>query len=128
MKARTAFESLVADENGQCILRIQAEAMEELSNEQFDAWFMNETGYDNPYQFDLDPQTMREVATAMETMGGGLDRDGGMWTLAAMVSNSVKEGKNSGSTLRLEAGEVKDKIPVEDLEGILRRRRRSGRR
>jgi len=102
--------------------------MEELSNEQFDAWFMNETGYDNPYQFDLDPQTMREVATAMETMGGGLDRDGGMWTLAAMVSNSVKEGKNSGSTLRLEAGEVKDKIPVEDLEGILRRRRRSGRR
>ncbi len=127
MKARTAFESLAEGDNGGCILRIEVEAQDELMNDdQFDAWFENETGFRNP-QFDLDPKTMREVAAATATMGGGLDRDGGMWTLANMVSNSVKEGKKAGSTLRLEAGELQDKVPVEELEGKLRRRRRLGR-
>ena len=45
----------------------------------YSAWFLNETGHSNPYSFDLDPQTMREVAEAAETMGGGAERDGGMW-------------------------------------------------
>jgi len=126
MKARTAFESLMEDDDGGCILRVQAEAIEQMMNdEQFDSWFENETGFTNPYQFDLDPKTMREVAAATEAMGGGLDRDGGMWTLANMVSNSVKEGKNAGNTLRLEAGQIRDTIPVE-IEGTLRRRRRAG--
>jgi hypothetical protein len=127
MKSRTAFESLVEGDDGVCILRIEVEAQDELMNDQqFDAWFENETGFRNP-QFDLDPKTMREVAAATASMGGGLDRDGGMWTLANMVSNSVKEGKKAGSTLRLEAGAIQDKVPVEELEGKLRRRRRPGR-
>ena len=126
MKARKAFESIVEDpDSGGCMLRIEAEAEEMMNDEQFDAWFESETGFRNP-QFDLDPKTMREVAEATASMGGGLDRDGGMWTLANMVSNSVKEGKKAGSTLRLEAGEVKDTIPVEEFEGKLRRRRRAG--
>ena len=75
MKARSAFESLVEGPDGKCILRIEAEAVEDMMNDdQFDAWFENETGFSNPYQFDLDPKTMREVAAATETMGGGLDR------------------------------------------------------
>lgn len=123
MKARKAFESLAEGEDGGCLLRIEVEAQKDLmKDEEFDAWFQHETGFRNP-QFDLDPATMREVAAATEKMGGGLDRDGGMWTLANMVSNSVKEGKKAGSTLRLEAGEIKDQIPIEEVEGTLRRRR-----
>ena len=71
---------------------------------------------------------MREVAEATETMGGGLDRDGGMWTLASMVSNSVKSGKGGGNPLRLAAGEIKDgEQDQTDSEGTLRRRRRTRR-
>jgi hypothetical protein len=107
MKARNAFESLVEGDDGGCILRVQAEANDQMMNdEQFDSWFANETGFTNPYQVNLDPKTMREVADATETMGVGLDRDGGMWTLANMVSKSVKEGKNAGSTLQLAQGEL----------------------
>ena len=93
------------------------------------AWFLNETGHSNPYNFDLDPQTMREVAEAAETMGGGAERDGGMWGLARMIGNTVKDGKNqqNGNVLRLEAGgnigDVEDDL---DIDGTLRRRRRSG--
>ncbi len=128
MKARTAFESLVEDDDGMCMLRTEAEAIEEIMNDdQFDAWFLNETGKSNPYQFDLDPATMREVAAATEKMGGGLDRDGGMWTLATMVSNSVKSGKEAGSTLRLEAGTIAENDSTLNVEGTLRRRRRNTR-
>jgi hypothetical protein len=128
MKARKAFESLVEGEDGVCMLRVEAEAIDEMMNdEQFDSWFENETGFTNNYQVNLDPKTMREVAAATASMGGGLDRDGGMWTLANMVANSVKEGKSAGSTLRLEAGAISESIPVQEIEGILRRRRRPGR-
>ena len=72
---------------------------------------------------------MREVAEAAETMGGGAERDGGMWGLARMIGNTVKDGKNqqNGNVLRLEAGgnigDVEDDL---DIDGTLRRRRRSG--
>ena len=124
MKARKAFEALVADDDGKAILKIEKDAIDQLTDAEFDQWFEKETGFHSP-QFDLDPKTMREVAAATETMGGGLDRDGGMWTLANMVTNSVKKGKEAGSTLRLEAGDIKN-IPEENLEGILRRKRRRG--
>lgn len=60
----------------------------------------------------------------------GLDRDGGMWHLASMISSAVKKGKDDGaeSVLKLEAGAVRE----EDVEakGKLdnRRRRSRGRR
>ena len=66
---------------------------------------------------------MREVAEMTDSMGGGLDRDGGMWTLARMVSSSVKTGKESANTLRLEAGEIRPGEKEVTLEGTLRRRR-----
>jgi hypothetical protein len=125
MIARTAFESLVEAPDGLCMRRIEAEAVEELMNdEQFDAWFLHETGHSNPFgSLGLDAKTMREVAAATETMGGGLDRDGGMWTLANMVSESVKSGKTASQTLRLEAGVIRDdEVPT---EGTLRRRRQT---
>jgi DnaJ-class molecular chaperone len=129
MRAKAAFEEIVEDDDGMCMLRIQAKAMDEMmNNEQFDAWFLNETGKTNSYgDFDLDPKTMREVAEATAKMGGGLDRDGGMWTLATMVSNSVKDGKNAASTLKLQAGAMKDG-EEQNYEGTLRRRRNNGRR
>ena len=73
MKARSAFESLTEADDGGCILRIELDANKEMNDAQFDEWFESETGFRNP-QFDLDPKTMREVAAATETMGGGLDR------------------------------------------------------
>ena len=89
-------------------------------------WFLNETGHSNPFQVDLDPATMREVAEMTDDIGGGLDRDGGMWTLAKMVSNTVKSGQDAKNMLRLEAGKRKEEIPPGQM-GKLRRRRKFGR-
>ena len=70
---------------------------------------------------------MREVAEAAETMGGGAERDGGMWGLARMIGNTVKDGKASGgNVLRLEQGEIQREGDGADLDGTLRRRRRVG--
>ena len=128
MKSRQAFESIVEVEGGMAALREEVEMEKglkkksKMSDEEFDAWFLDETGHNNPFSFDIDPATMREVADMTDTIGGGLDRDGGMWTLANMVSRSVKDGKESASVLRLEAGEIRE--GEEPVDGILRRRRR----
>lgn len=87
----------------------------------FDAWFKNETGHDTPFQF-MDAETMKEVAEMEDTVGHGLDRDGGMWMLASMVSNAVKTGQSGESILRIEAGEVHKKDA--HIDGVLRRKRR----
>jgi len=90
-------------------------------------WFENETGLHNP--FDIDPATMREVAKFTEESGSiGLDRDGGMWTLARMITAQVNEAKESGgpveNILKLEAG--KETIVENNVEGRVKRRRRHG--
>jgi hypothetical protein len=121
VKCRLALESLVEDEHtGLCLHRRDVEATSRLedeysnfmSDEEFDSWFAKETGHSNPFQFDLDPATMREVADMHADMAGshGLDRDGGMWHLASMVANAVKSGKEGGaeSLLRLSAGHIND--------------------
>lgn len=128
MKSRQAFESIVEVEGGMAALREEVEMekglkkQSKMSDEEFDAWFLDETGHNNPFSFDIDPATMREVADMTDSIGGGLDRDGGMWTLANMVSRSVKDGKESASVLRLEAGEIRE--DEEPVDGVLRRRRR----
>ena len=94
----------------------------------YSAWFLNETGRSNPYQFDLDPATIREVADMTEKLGGdfgGGERDGGMWSLARMISQTVKSGKDAASLLRLEAGEIKDNNTADSGDGRIRRRRQS---
>eukprot|EP00566_Odontella_aurita_P021248 CAMPEP_0113578118 /NCGR_PEP_ID=MMETSP0015_2-20120614/29285_1 /TAXON_ID=2838 /ORGANISM="Odontella" /LENGTH=217 /DNA_ID=CAMNT_0000481851 /DNA_START=317 /DNA_END=970 /DNA_ORIENTATION=+ /assembly_acc=CAM_ASM_000160 len=127
MRSRKAFEAIVEVDDGMSALREEVELEEKLrakmSDEEFDAWFLHETGHSNPFQFDLDPATMREVAEMTDEIGGGLDRDGGMWQLANMVSQSVKGGKEAASMLRLEAGEVQD-VNQDPVDGVLRRRRR----
>jgi hypothetical protein len=85
--------------------------------EDLDQWFKSETGYDMPF---MDAATMKEVAEMTESVGGGLDRDGGMWTLARMVADTVKSGGDGRSILQLEAGVVRDR----SIDGILRRKRR----
>ncbi|GKY90585.1 hypothetical protein MPSEU_000032200 [Mayamaea pseudoterrestris] len=114
MQARNAFELLVEAPDGSAILR---EDSDQWQDDDFNAWFQEETGHDMPY---MDAQTMKEVAEMTETVGGGLDRDGGMWTLARMVSASVKNGGDGRDMLRLEAGETRSR----DLNGILRRKRK----
>lgn len=115
IKARHAFESLSETPNGGVVLL-------EHHDEKFDAWFKEQTGHDTPFQF-MDQETMKEVAEMEETVGHGLDRDGGMWTLAAMVSNAVKDGnKDAVSFLRLESGDVKRQNG--HIDGVLRRKRR----
>ena len=103
MKSRVALEMLVeCGDTGKCLLRSEVERVERswtMSNEEFDSWFEKETGHQNPFQFDLDPQLMREVASMHESMEGshGLDRDGGMWHLASLISATVKSGKGGGA-------------------------------
>lgn len=126
MKCRTALESLVeCDSTGKCIVRSEIEDAKTMSNEEFDNWFEKETGHQNPFNFDLDPQLMREVASMHEDMKGshGLDRDGGMWHLASLISSTVKKGKEGGaeSVLKLEAGSIKEEA---EAEGKLDRRRK----
>jgi len=126
-KARAALEALMSDENGFCVLKSEVEEIEEFSDDgEFDDWFLNETGLNNP--FDLDPSTMREIAEVTNKQGIGLDRDGGMWTLARMVTEKVNEAKGGPveNILKLEAGEGGSS--KNNLEGTLRRRRRVGKR
>ena len=102
-----------------------------MSDEEFDSWFEEETGHQNPFQFDLDPSVMTEVTSMHDDMEGshGLDRDGGMWHLASMISSVVKSGKGEGaeSVLKLEAGSVRDHEDHGEAEGRLDRRRRRAR-
>ena len=57
----------------------------------------------------------------------GLDRDGGMWHLASMVSSAVKSGKEGAeSVLKLEAGSIRDVEAKGKLDK--RRKRATGRR
>ena len=63
MRCRKALESLEeCDDTGKCILKSEAEVKRSMSNEEFDDWFKEETGHNNPFAFDLDPAVMREVA------------------------------------------------------------------
>lgn len=114
--ARTAFEALVAGPGGLAILRAEA-AGNVAEEDDLDTWFKSETGYDMPF---MDAATMKEVAEMTESVGGGLDRDGGMWTLARMVADTVKSGGDGRSILQLESGTVRDR----NIDGVLRRRKR----
>ena len=128
MKCRSALESLVECEStGVALLKTEVEEARTMSNEEFDSWFEKETGKQSPFALNIDPATMREVASMHEDMEGshGLDRDGGMWHLASMISSTVKSGKEGKDLLKLEAGRVE-----EEAKGRLdnRRRRTRGRR
>lgn len=134
VRCRKALESLVeCEDTGLCLPRSEVERRnakdddDGMSDEEFDSWFAKETGHQNPFQFDLDPATMREVADMHADMAGshGLDRDGGMWHLASLISSAVKSGKEGGaeSLLRLEAGNANDVI---EAGGKLERRRKRG--
>jgi DnaJ domain len=113
--ARKAFEAIVAGPDGLAILK--SESADYVEEENLDQWFKSETGYDMPF---MDAATMKEVAEMTESVGGGLDRDGGMWTLARMVADTVKSGGDSRSLLQLETGTVRDG----QIDGVLRRKRR----
>ena len=117
--ARSAFEQMVIGPEGDILLKEEAEAM----GENFDAWFKQQTGRDAPFSIYLDPQTIKEVVKYTEEHGStGLDRDGGMWTLANMVTKAAQNGKDAQSILRLESGELKR--PNDQVDGVLRRKRR----
>jgi len=130
MRCRKALESLEeCEDTGKCILKSEADVKRSMSNEEFDDWFKEETGHNNPFAFDLDPKVMREVAEMHDDMAGshGLDRDGGMWHLASMVSSAVKSGKEGAeSILKLEAGSIQDVEAKGKLDK--RRKRATGRR
>eukprot|EP00585_Thalassiosira_rotula_P025186 CAMPEP_0196230404 /NCGR_PEP_ID=MMETSP0913-20130531/1618_1 /TAXON_ID=49265 /ORGANISM="Thalassiosira rotula, Strain GSO102" /LENGTH=238 /DNA_ID=CAMNT_0041510423 /DNA_START=69 /DNA_END=785 /DNA_ORIENTATION=- len=130
MKCRAALESLVeCEDTGLCLLRSEVEELEDrsMSDEEFDSWFEEETGHQNPFSFDLDPAVMREVASMHDDMAGshGLDRDGGMWHLASLISSAVKKGKDGAeSVLKLEAGSIREGENVEAKGKLERRRKR----
>jgi len=117
IRARKAFEAIVEGPDGWAILR--SESDKHAQEEEMDRWFKAETGHDMPF---MDPKTMKEVAEMTEKVGGGmdggLDRDGGMWTLARMVTSTVRSGGSADDLLRLEAG------ASSRGDGVLRRRRK----
>jgi hypothetical protein len=122
INARIAFESLAEDPaDGTAILKKDLQD----AMENFDSWFQSETGHATPFpfDFDMDPETMKEVANMTETIGGGLDRDGGMWALARMVTSAVQSGGDAATMLRLEPGDVKEGRGRK-LTGVSLRRRR----
>ena len=116
IQARQALEALMAGPDGVAVLKTTAAADED-DEDDLNTWFKNQTGHEMPF---MDVETMKEVAKMTETVGGGLDRDGGMWTLARMVTESVKSGGNAQNVLQLEAGTIRDRA----IDGILRRRRK----
>ena len=119
MAARQAFEQLMEGPDGLVMLKSESDNyQDDVGSNNMDEWFKHETGYDMPF---LDHATMKEVAKMTEEVGGGLDRDGGMWTLAKMVTNAVNSGNgaDAASILRLEAGDIRDR----QINGILRRKR-----
>lgn len=122
--ARIAFESLTEDKSDGTAVRCE-DRQDDDSDDNFDSWFRNETGLNTPFHIDIDPETMKEVARMTEKMGGeagGLDRDGGMWTLARMVTSAVKTGGDAATVLRLESGGGGDGANG-GFKGELRRRR-----
>jgi len=131
VKCRSALEALVeCEDTGGCLLRNEVEEVEKarsMSDEEFDEWFEEETGHQNPFQFDLDPKVMREVASMHDDManshGGG---GGGMWYLASLISSQVKKGKDGAaeSVLKLEAGNVREGEDGAEAKGKLERRRK----
>lgn len=127
MRCRSALESLVECEStGLALLKSEVEEARTMSNEEFDSWFEEETGKQSPFALNIDPATMREVASMHEDMAGshGLDRDGGMWHLASLISSTVKSGKEGAADLlKLEAGNVGEV----EAKGKLERRRRRAR-
>lgn len=133
VRCRKALESLVeCDDTGGCLLRSEVERQgaseRSMSDEEFDSWFEEETGHHNPFQFDLDPSVMREVASMHDDMAGshGLDRDGGMWHLASLISSAVKKGKDGAeSVLKLEAGTVRPGENAEAKGKLSKRRKRA---
>jgi hypothetical protein len=112
--ARKAFEAIVAGPDGLAILKSETADYVE---EDLDQWFKSETGYDMPF---MDAATMKEVAEMTESVGGGLDRDGGMWTLAMSGGGYRRICGDGRSLLQLEAGVARDR----SIDGILRRKRR----
>ena len=114
--ARMAFEDIVEGPDGMAIMR--SESDEAWDDEELNEWFHQESGgHDMPF---MDVKTRKEVSRVMEEIGGGLDRDGGMWTLARMVANDVKQGGDAASILRLEAGNIRSR----EINGVLRRKRK----
>mmetsp|Transcript_12282 Transcript_12282/g.14073 ORF Transcript_12282/g.14073 Transcript_12282/m.14073 type:complete len:223 (-) Transcript_12282:115-783(-) len=122
IRAREAFEKLVEAPDGSIMLQEEADLMPD-----FDQWFRHETGHDNPFDLNLDPETMKEVAEMTDEMGGGLARDGGMWQLAKMVTNAHKDGGDAGSILKLEGGKYQENEKAKHVDGVLRRRQRNNR-
>eukprot|EP00522_Entomoneis_paludosa_P013435 CAMPEP_0172461212 /NCGR_PEP_ID=MMETSP1065-20121228/39664_1 /TAXON_ID=265537 /ORGANISM="Amphiprora paludosa, Strain CCMP125" /LENGTH=223 /DNA_ID=CAMNT_0013216463 /DNA_START=154 /DNA_END=825 /DNA_ORIENTATION=+ len=116
--ARKAFEELTEGPDGVAVLRDESD--DKWEEEELNSWFRKQSGgFDMPF---MDLKTMKEVAEMTEKLGGeaGLDRDGGMWTLARMVTADVANGGDGGSVLQLEAGAIRDR----QIDGELRRRRR----
>jgi hypothetical protein len=76
IEARIAFERLEKDPSDGTAILLE-ELIDRESN--FDSWFHNETGLKNPFDVNIDPETMKEVAEMTEKLGGkqGMDRDGG---------------------------------------------------
>ena len=119
MKIREAFEALVEGPQGIAVRR--SESDKKWEEDELNSWFKNESGgLDMPY---MDIQTMKEVAEMTAKIGGesgGLDRDGGMWTLARMVTQTVEGGGDGSAVLQLEAGAQRGR----EINGILRRKRK----
>jgi hypothetical protein len=127
IQARQAFEAIVEDgtTGGICLREELPDYVADDEHDRMDEWFKQETGHDMPF---MDEETMKEVAAMTQQVGGGmdrgLDRDGGMWELARMVTRTVLSGGDGKNLLRLEAGDIKENELHNDNLRAKRRRNR----
>ena len=125
IQARQAFEELAEDpETGEtCLVSDLPDYEPDEEHSDMDDWFKQQTGHEMPF---MDEQTMKEVAKMTTEVGSGmdrgLDRDGGMWELARMVTSAVNRGGDGKNLLKLEAGEVKESTLNPGLRARRRRR------
>lgn len=86
IRFRQAFERIQEDANGMTTVGDGDDASHQWTDEEFNAWYSEETGRDSSLTFRLDMKTRQEVIDVVKKQAqGGLDR-GGIWEWARRLA------------------------------------------
>ena len=121
IKIKNAFDQIRESPNGTAILNDQ-EDEPVMSNEEYESWFYSETGkhMNNIGELNSSKETIKEVSEMISKSADmnvdegamELDRSGGIWAMAKMISQDANDNAASimGGVLRLEEGETKSPL------------------
>lgn len=114
LKIKNAFDQ-IRESNGIAILHEDDDDDEgKMSNDEYESWFHSETGkHANVGELNLSKETIKEVTDMISksseiTGAGELDRSGGIWAMAKMISQDANDNVASimGGVLKLEEGDT----------------------